>query len=126
MRSYFPTSPAPWPTRGGRVELESSVSVRAEGPHGMADLDSFQAATPPGARRPTGWPPVRAPPDPPPAPPGVRATVGGAALWSHAEIVVLHGAGAELPPQPGSFLAPGMIAPDCYDWSDWREEFVRR
>jgi hypothetical protein len=25
------------------------VSVRAEGPHGMADLDGFRAATPPSA-----------------------------------------------------------------------------
>ncbi|MDQ6900838.1 MAG: hypothetical protein M3072_15275 [Candidatus Dormibacteraeota bacterium] len=38
-----------WPTRDGRVVLESSVSARAEGPHGMADLDSVRAATSPSA-----------------------------------------------------------------------------
>ena len=39
---------------------------------------------------------------------------------------MLHVAAAGPLSQPGSLPAPRMIDHDCYDWSDWREEFVRR
>jgi hypothetical protein len=61
-----------------------------------------------------------------PAPIFLDPPVGGAPLWSYAEIVMLHVAAAELPSQPGSLPAPRMIDHDGHDWSDWREEFGRR
>jgi hypothetical protein len=106
------------PSRAAAADLEAALKAGAAG--------RLVLFVPPGSCVPTSLTHVLVPHDATPATSAVLATVGGAALWSHAEIVVLHVAAAELPSQPGSFPAPRMIDHDCYDWSDWREEFVRR
>jgi hypothetical protein len=106
------------PSRAAAADLEAALKAGAAG--------RLVLFVPPGSRVPTSLTHVLVPHDATPATSAVLATVGGAPLWRHAEMVVLHVASAELPSQPGSFPAPRMIDHDCYDWSDWREEFVRR
>jgi hypothetical protein len=106
------------PSRAAAADLEAALKAGAAG-----RLVLFVS---PGSRVPTYLTHVLVPHDATPATSAVLATVGGAPLWSHAEIVVLHVAAAESLSQPGSLPAPRMIDHDCYDWSDWREEFVRR
>jgi Universal stress protein family len=105
------------PSRAAAADLEAALKAGAAG-----RLVLFVS---PGSRVPTCLTRVLIPHDATPATSAALATVGGP-LWSHAEIVVLHVAAAELPSQPGSLPAPRMIDHDCYDWSDWREEFGRR
>jgi hypothetical protein len=105
------------PSRAVTADLEAALKAGAAG-----RLVLFVS---PGSRVPTGLTHVLVPHDATPATAAVLATVG-APLWSHAEIIVLHVAAAGTMSQPGSLPAPRMIDHDCYDWSDWREEFVRR
>jgi hypothetical protein len=106
------------PSRAAAADLAAALKAGAAG--------RLVLFVPPGSRVPTRLTHVLVPHDATPATAAVLATVGGAALWSHAEIIVLHVAAAEPLSQPGSLPAPRMIDHDCYDWSDWREEFVRR
>jgi hypothetical protein len=106
------------PSRAATADLEAALKAGAAG-----RLVLFVS---PGSRVPTCLTHVLVPHDATPTTSAVLATVGGAALWSHAEIVVLHVAATELSSQPGSLPAPRMMDHECYDWSDWREEFVRR
>jgi hypothetical protein len=105
-------------SRAAAADLEAALKAGAAG-----RLVLFVS---PGSRVPTSLTHVLVPHDATPATSAVLATVGGAPLWSHAEIVVLHVAAAELLSQPGSLPAPRMIDHDYYDWSDWRAEFARR
>jgi hypothetical protein len=102
------------PSRAAATDLEAALKAGAAG-----RLVLFVS---PGSRVPTCLTHVLVPHDATPATSAVR----GAPLWSHAEIVVLHVAAAGPLSEPGSLPAPRMIDHDCYDWSDWREEFVRR
>jgi universal stress protein family protein len=106
------------PSRAAATDLEAALKAGAAG-----RLVLFVS---PGARVPTCLTHVLIPHDGTPATSAVLATIGGAALWSHAEIVLLHVAAGEIPSQPGSLPAPRMIDHHSYDWSDWREEFARR
>jgi hypothetical protein len=106
------------PSRTAAADLEAALQAGATG-----RLVLFVS---PGSRIPTCLTHVLVAHDATPVTSAVLARVGGAPLWSHAEIVVLHVAAAELPSEPGSLSAPRMVDHDGHDWSDWREEFVRR
>ncbi|MDQ6900837.1 MAG: universal stress protein [Candidatus Dormibacteraeota bacterium] len=106
------------PSRAATADLEAALKAGAAG--------RLVLFVPPGSRLPTCLTHVLVPHDATPATSAVLARVGGAPLWSHAEMVMVHVATAELPSQPGSFPAPRMIDHDGSDWSDWREEFGRR
>ncbi len=106
------------PSRAAAIDLEAALQAGATG--------RLVLFVPPGSRVPTCLTHVLVPHDASPATSAVLARVGGARFWSRAEIVMGHVAAAELPSQSGSFPAPRMIDHDGNDWSDWREEFVRR
>lgn len=57
--------------------------------------------------------------------PGLEAA-DAAAVAAGAALVVLHVPAATTPPEPGSLPAPRFVDHDEYDWSEWRDEFVRR
>jgi nucleotide-binding universal stress UspA family protein len=57
--------------------------------------------------------------------PGLEAA-DAAAVATGASIAVVHVPSATTPPEPGSLPAPRFVDHDEYDWSEWRDEFVRR
>lgn len=57
--------------------------------------------------------------------PGLQAA-DEAAVAAGAVLVVVHVPTAATPPEPGSLPAPRFVDHDGYDWSEWRDEFVRR
>jgi hypothetical protein len=106
------------PSPTAAVDLEAALKASAAGRPVL-----FVS---PGSRLPTCLTHILVAHDATPATSAVLAAVGGAPIWSHGEIVMLHVAAAELPSQPGSFPALRMIDHDGDDWSEWRMEFGRR
>ena len=106
------------PSRSAAADLKAALQASAAG-----HLVLFVS---PRSRVPTHLAQILVPHDGTPATSLTLATVSGAAVRSHATIVVLHVAARELPSQSGSFPAPRLVDHCCHDWREWREEFARR
>jgi nucleotide-binding universal stress UspA family protein len=81
---------------------------------------------PRGASVPTRLARILVPHDGTPATSVALDAVEDLAGGSHAEIVVLHVLGTELPVETGTLQGPRMVDHDGDDWHEWREEFGRR
>lgn len=101
-----------------RADLSAALSASAEG-----HLVLF---VPNAARVPARLAQILVPHDGTPATSLSLDAVSDLLASSHAEVIVLHVAGAELPIEAGSLPAPRMVDHVERDWGGWREEFGRR